>query len=47
MANFIGPLNQILDLHQKDAKEGNMNLFNKNKQAEYSKKELKKLEKII
>ena len=43
MINIIGPINQILDQHEKDAEEGNMNLFNKNGQAEYSKAELKNI----
>jgi hypothetical protein len=45
MVNIIGPVNQILDQHEKDAEEGNMNLFNKNRQTEYSKEQLKNIEK--
>lgn len=43
MAKIVGPLNQILDQAEKDAERGNMDLFNRDKTAEYSKGQLKKI----
>lgn len=43
MAKIVGPLNQILDQAEKDAQAGNMDLLKREKAAEYSKEQLKKI----